>query len=124
MSEFSIIIVVYVKVIISIFENILLIEFLSIMKKSIISSFVIFQFVSCSESKKGAWCEEDKKMAKDFIKQSEVSIHNLGIDKQQFFDCYLEKVENSFENFDEASSDSKQSDMLVNNCLEEILLIE
>ena len=87
----------------------------------LVFSFAIF-LSSCSGSKKGAWSENDKKKARNFIRQSEGSLDFLGNNKEQFVECYLEKVENTYENFDDANADTKGCDNLTANCLGEILM--
>jgi hypothetical protein len=91
------------------------------MKKIILIAAVFCTTISCG-SKKGAWSEEDKTKARNYIKQSEGSLDFLGNKKEQFVQCYLEKVENTYENFDDANADTKGCDNLTANCLGEILM--
>ena len=79
-------------------------------------------FVSCNGSKKGSWSEKDKKKALDYIKQTEGSLEFLGTSKQEFIDCYLEKVEKKYDNFDESTADSKGTDSLTASCFVEMLM--
>ena len=92
------------------------------MKNKIFISTLTLLLLSCNGSKKGAWSLEDKKKASNGIKESEGSLEFLGSNKQQFIDCYLEKVESTYENFDEAHVDSKGCDDLTASCLEAVLL--
>ncbi len=91
------------------------------MKNLILITILSFSIFSCG-SKKGSWTNEDKQKAIDFIKQSEGSLEFLGSSKQQFIDCYLEKVEKTYENFQDSKSDSKGSDSLTASCFVEILM--
>jgi hypothetical protein len=92
------------------------------MKNIIFISTFTLLLVSCNGSKKGAWSAEDKQKASNGIKESEGSLEFLGSNKQQFIDCYLEKVESTYENFDEANVDPKGCDDLTVSCLKEVLL--
>ena len=92
------------------------------MKKIILLSTSALLLVSCNGSKKGAWTQEDKTKARNYIKQSEGPLDFLGNNKEQFVQCYLEKVENTYENFDDANADTKGCDNLTANCLGEILM--
>jgi protein involved in sex pheromone biosynthesis len=91
------------------------------MKKIILLTAVVLILISCG-SKKGSWTEEDKKKASDYIKKSEGSLEFLGTSKQQFIDCYLEKVEKKYDNFDASTADSKGTDSLTASCFVEMLM--
>ena len=91
------------------------------MKKIIFITTLSLSIFSCG-SKKGSWTEEDKKKASDHIKKSEGSLEFLGTSKQEFIDCYLEKVEKKYDNFDESTADSKGTDSLTASCFVEILM--
>lgn len=91
------------------------------MKKIIFITTLSLYLASCV-SKKGSWTVEDKKKASDFIKKSEGSLEFLGKSKQEFIDCFLEKVEKTYVNFEEANADTKGTDNLTAACLEEILM--
>ncbi|MFM7682156.1 MAG: hypothetical protein ACKO7P_05350 [Bacteroidota bacterium] len=77
--------------------------------------------VSCSGSKKGAWSDDDKKKANDEIKKVESSLDILGDKKQKFIDCYLEKVEDNYDNFDAANIDEKGCEKLAIDCMKEAM---
>ena len=91
------------------------------MKKIIFITTLSLSIFSCG-SKKGSWTEEDKKKASEYIKKSEGSLEFLGTSKQEFIDCYLEKVEKKYDNFDESTADSKGTDSLTASCFVEILM--
>jgi hypothetical protein len=90
-------------------------------KKIIVSFSFLFLLFSCSGSKKGAWSKEDKIKAKSHIQESGVALEFLGPNKQQFMDCYLDKIEKKYDNFNESLSDTKGSDEIAASCLEEII---
>jgi hypothetical protein len=92
------------------------------MKNLFFVLLVGFFFVSCNGSKKGSWSEKDKKKALDYIKRTEGSLEFLGTSKQQFIDCYLEKVEKKYDNFDASTADSKGTDSLTASCFVEMLM--
>ena len=89
--------------------------------KSIFITILSLSILSCG-SKKGSWTDEDKKKASEYVKKSEGSLEFLGTSKQEFIDCYLEKVEKKYENFDESTSDSRGTDSLTASCFVEILM--
>lgn len=91
------------------------------MKKIIFITTISLSVLSCG-SKKGSWTDEDKKKASDYIKNSEGSLEFLGTSKQEFIDCYLDKVEKKYDNFDESTSDSRGTDSLTASCFVEILM--
>lgn len=91
------------------------------MKKIIFITTLSLAVFSCG-SKKGSWTDEDKKKASDYVKKSEGSLEFLGTSKQEFIDCYLDKVEKKYDNFDESTSDSRGTDSLTASCFVEILM--
>lgn len=91
------------------------------MKKIIFITTLSLTIFSCG-SKKGSWTEEDKKKASDYIKKSEGSLEFLGTSKQEFIDCYVDKVEKKYDSFDESTADSKGTDSLTASCFVEILM--
>lgn len=91
------------------------------MKSIFFITILSLSILSCG-SKKGSWTEEDKKKASDYIKKAEGSLEFLGTSKQEFIDCYLEKVEKKYDNFDESTSDSRGTDSLTASCFVEILM--
>ncbi|MBM3185634.1 MAG: hypothetical protein FJZ67_04980 [Bacteroidetes bacterium] len=91
------------------------------MKNIIFITTISLSIFSCG-SKKGSWTEEDKKKASDYIKKSEGSLEFLGTSKQDFIDCYLEKVEKKYDDFDESTTDARGTDSLTASCFVEILM--
>ena len=69
------------------------------MKKIIGLTFSILFLVACG-SKKGAWTEEEKQKDIQSLKKHKAEIAAFGKDKQAFIDCYVEKMEQRYENFD------------------------
>ncbi|CAG5081079.1 hypothetical protein [Parvicella tangerina] len=78
---------------------------------------------SCSgvSSKKGDWSKSDKEKAHKAIAEidKELSDH-YGDQKQDFIDCYLEKVENNYEDFATANADVDGCTKLAEQCSTEI----
>ncbi len=70
------------------------------MKKLIVISFAALFLASCGGSKKGAWSDEDKEKFQSKCK-SEFGT-NAGDDSKKLCDCLTSKVEQEYENFDEA----------------------
>ncbi len=91
------------------------------MKKFLIVFSAAMLLFACGEkSKKGAWTEKDKEKANSEIKKVEKDLDLLGDKKQAYIDCYLEKIENSYDNFLAADSDEKGCEKLAIECGEEI----
>lgn len=91
------------------------------MKYIFYSIAVSAMLVSCSGSKKGAWSDDDKKKANDEMKKVESSLDILGDKKQQFIDCYLDKIEDNYDNFDAANKDEKGCSKLATDCMKEAM---
>lgn len=78
--------------------------------------------VSCGEvSEKGNWNEEDKKKADDAIAEIDGELDAFGDKKQEFIDCYLEKVEANYDNFASADSDLSGCEKLAEECVNEVM---
>jgi len=90
------------------------------MKKIITLVASLAFLVACNGSKKGAWSDEDKKKANDEIKKVESSLDVLGDKKQVYIDCYLDKIEDGYENFDAANKDQKGCEKFAMDCVKEI----
>lgn len=89
--------------------------------------YVFFSFTltvmlaSCSGSKKGAWSDDDKKKANDEMKFVEFALEKFGDKKQVIIDCFLEKVEDNYDNFDAANKDDKGCAKLATDCVKEAM---
>ncbi len=92
------------------------------MKKVFLAVAAIAFLASCNSSKKGAWSQEDKDKANAEIKKVESSLDALGDKKQQYIDCYLGKIEDNYNNFDEANKDQKGCEKLAMDCANEVIL--
>ena len=81
------------------------------MKKLLLSvACLSIMLMSCKQSSKGNWTEEDiAKARKDLMEGmnsgDESNLFSTKA-KTKFCDCALEKVEDIYENFDEANSDT------------------
>ena len=84
------------------------------MKKIIGLTFSIL-FLAAWGSKKGAWTEEEKQKAIQSLKKHKAEIAAFGKDKQAFIDCYVEKMEQRYENFD-ASTEAGRN-LVVIDCI-------
>jgi hypothetical protein len=88
------------------------------MKKIIGFTFSILLLVACG-SKKGAWTEEEKEKAIQSLEKHKAEIEAFGKDKQAFIDCYVEKMEQRYENFD-ASTEAGRN-LVVVDCIKPIV---
>ena len=88
------------------------------MKKIIGFTFSILFLVACG-SKKGAWTEEEKEKAIHSLEKHKAEIEAFGKDKQAFIDCYVEKMEQRYENFD-ASTEAGRN-LVVIDCIKPIV---
>ncbi|NCA22962.1 MAG: hypothetical protein EBS86_17780 [Crocinitomicaceae bacterium] len=92
------------------------------MKKIFLMVSAVVLLAACNGSKKGAWSEDDKKLANEEIKKAGSSLDALGDKKDAYVDCYLEKLEDNYENFDAANSDQKGCEKHAMDCATEIIL--
>jgi len=88
------------------------------MKKIIGFTFSILFLVACG-SKKGAWTEEEKQKAIHSLDKHKTEIEAFGKDKQAFIDCYVETMEQRYENFD-ASTEAGRN-LVVVDCIKPIV---
>ena len=91
------------------------------MKKLIFAASAALLIVSCGNSSvKGAWNKEDMDKANQEIKSVDADLKVLGDKKQAYIDCYLQKLENNYENFQAADSDEKGCEKLAVECASEL----
>lgn len=76
-----------------------------------------------SVSKKGAWSDADKALAQAEIDKVESQLDYLGENKQQFIDCYLEKVEANYSSFASANSDEPGCSKLSTACATDLIAL-
>ena len=67
-------------------------------------------------SEKGNWNDSDKKAALKAIKSVDADLEVFGDNKQQFIDCYLEKIEANYSSFAAADMDSEGCEVLATKC--------
>lgn len=96
------------------------------MKKSILTVFIFTMFLaSCATSagvsKKGNWSAEDKKKAQAEIAEVDSDLDVFGDKKQDFIDCYLEKIENNYKDFKTADSDLDGCTKHAEQCAKEVM---
>jgi hypothetical protein len=87
------------------------------MKKVLIMVAAFAFLAACNNSKKGAWTDEDKQKAKDELTKIETSLAILGDKKQAYFDCYLDKIEDNYEDFDAAKKDNSGCEKIIIECM-------
>lgn len=93
------------------------------MKKVILSAVVAAALLtSCGAgSAKGNWTDSDKeKFDAEMDKVSE-SLEPFGEHKQAFLDCYYEKLEEGYANFNEANTDVEGCKTLAQDCAKEVM---
>lgn len=74
-----------------------------------------------SESKKGAWTDEEKAKADAEIAKVRSSIEtSLGDNTDAYIECYLEKIQATYDNFDAANSDVDGCTELAEQCISEL----
>lgn len=72
-------------------------------------------------SKKGNWNAEDKAKADAAIAAVDSDLDAFGDKKQDFIDCYLQKIEANYKNFNSADSDLDGCSKLAEKCAKEVL---
>lgn len=72
-----------------------------------IISLSVLLFASCAEkSTVGHWTDNDKQAARSELEGIRKSINtSMGSESEQFIECYMETLERSYANFEEASND-------------------
>lgn len=81
-------------------------------------TFSFLLLVACG-SKKGSWSEEEKQIAIKSLDKHKAEIAAFGKDKQAFIDCYVETMEQRYENFD-ASTEAGRN-LVVVDCIKPIV---
>lgn len=89
------------------------------MKKIIGLTLIALVLFSCQGSKKGAWTDEEKDKAIKWLKTNKMEVNDLGKYKQEFTDCFVEKLEKGSENF-EATTDADKT-MAIIECMKPIV---
>ena len=77
---------------------------------------------SCGEvSSKGNWTQENKDKADTEVATMRSQVETMMGDKTDaYLDCYLEKVEANYANFDEANGDMDGCTKLATECMEDM----
>lgn len=93
------------------------------MKKTFIAiaALSLLVLTACGGSKKGEWNDEDKNKAQTEVDKVRGDIEGMLGDKTQaYLDCYLEKIEDNYDNFDAANADEPGCTELAQQCMTEI----
>lgn len=85
-----------------------------------ISHLLFFTACRSSDSQKGAWTEQDKQLLKDKFAEAAYKIDTLGEKKQEFIDCYFEKLEQNYKSFAQANSDFEGCVHYCKECYQQI----
>ncbi len=93
------------------------------MKKIILSAVVAAAVLtSCGgASTKGNWSDADKEKANEAVAEIDSELDVFGDKKQDFIDCYLEKVEDNYDDFATADADLDGCSKLAEECAEEVM---
>jgi hypothetical protein len=83
---------------------------------------ILFLLVSCSESSKGNWNEEDKTKARKDMMEGMNSGDASNVfsmkAKNKLCDCAVEKLEGHYENFEQANNDKVGLSTVISPCME------
>lgn len=72
-------------------------------------------------SKKGAWSEEDKKLAHDAVETLRADLEaTYGEYTDDFLDCYLGKAEMNYDNYNSANNDLEGMQKIATECTDDI----
>lgn len=71
-------------------------------------SLILLVAASCgTKSKKGAWNDADKKSFQAEVDKMKTSLEStLGANTQKYIDCFFEKTQANYENFETANKDN------------------
>lgn len=77
---------------------------------------------SCGDgSEKGNWSEEDREKFDEVMEENAGSFEAMGDLKDEFIECYYDKLEANYENFEEADGDLEGAKKYAQECTEELL---
>ena len=96
------------------------------MKKLVLSCVLISLLsVSCDQSSKGNWSDNDKDLARKDMMQGLASgdKDNIFSDKakKKLCDCAIEKIEKHYDNFIQANNDKDGLSKVINPCMKFLL---
>ena len=73
---------------------------------------------SCGGSKKGAWSDEDKEKARQEIEKGMKENGGDPKELKEFIDCAIKKLEENYENFEEADNANEQeTEKIISDCV-------
>ena len=77
---------------------------------------------ACNYSTKGNWSEEDRELAAKALEKYNLNVEQFGDEvKADYEDCFVGKLENKYENFEEAQKDEFGMQMASSDCLKYIV---
>lgn len=94
--------------------------------KPVILTFIVIVFSFAAdaqniESKKGAWSDADIQKFNQEVASVESDLEAFGENKQEFIDCYFDKVQNKYKSFVVANSKAKGCEKLAVKCAKEVM---
>lgn len=92
------------------------------MKNLIFLVLTVGALSSCIASQKGNWSKSDTKKARKELSKVEAEVRtSLGDQTDAYFDCYLEKIINTYKNYEQANEDYQGCEKLALECVESIV---
>ena len=91
------------------------------MKITIYIIATMFLFLSCNQSTKGNWTEEDKAKARTQWEVGKTNIEAGGIDFELFVSCVIERSEQNYDSYIEAMKDKTGLEAIGTECAKELL---
>jgi len=91
------------------------------MKQFILLGSLAF-LTACNYSTKGNWSESDREKAAKALEKFNVHVEEFGEEvKLNYVDCFVGKLENKYENFEEAQKDEFGMQMASSDCLKYVV---
>lgn len=90
------------------------------MKITIYIIAVTALLLSCNQSTKGNWTEEDKEKIRTELELAKPDIEKAEVDFESYADCLCEKYEQNYNYFDESNTDSEVLNAMSIECIEKL----
>lgn len=92
------------------------------MKKVLVSLTLVALIASCATSKTGDWSKRDIQKVRKEIQLVESDLRaTLASDTDAFIECYIQRIIETFPNFEAANSDEAGCSKLAEECVYEVL---